>query len=98
MMMRIHTNQEMNMVKAAVMQLSGSAIIVNTRTNREYDLHSEADRNEVFRLLRTNFSDNLELFVSKREDTEIMMGLMDRLSHPVNQPADSIESGSPKAA
>ncbi|MCD7777356.1 MAG: hypothetical protein LUH47_02485 [Clostridiales bacterium] len=78
--MKIKNEYQIALFKNAVAQCSGYAVLVDTKTGREYDLKDNSVLTEALARLVLDYDETLELFVTRREDVEIMIELMDCLS------------------
>lgn len=78
--MRIRNEHQIALFKNAVAQCSGYAALVDTKSGREYDLKDNSILTEALARLVLGYDEALELFVTRREDVEIMIELMDCLS------------------
>lgn len=74
--MRITNNKELEMVNKAVDRLTGSAVLVDGRSGKEYDLHNEAERRAGLARLINDYAGNMEFYVSKREDQGVLFDLI----------------------
>lgn len=86
-MMGERNEKELNMIKNALTKLKGSAVLVDPRYNREWNLCDESERDKAMNMLKNDNQDRMEFYVSRREDMEIMIGLMDQLHHVSRQKA-----------
>ncbi len=77
--MKIRSESQLKMLDEAIMRCGGSVVLIDSRTGKEYDLKVPADKAEAFARLPYDYRESLELFVTRREDTEIMIGFMDKL-------------------
>lgn len=78
--MKIRNEQEKKMLRDAIKRCSGYVALVSSTSGREYDLKNDEMQAEAFAKLALDSQESMELFVAKREDIEVMMGLMDRLA------------------
>ncbi|MCD8157941.1 MAG: hypothetical protein LUD77_03325 [Clostridiales bacterium] len=78
--MKIRNEQQIALFKNAVAECSGYAVLVDTKTGREYDLKNNSVLTEALARLVLDYEEALELFVTRREDVGIMIELMDCLS------------------
>lgn len=77
--MKIRQESQLKMLDEAIMHCVGSVVLIDSRTGKEYDLKDPVDKAEAFARLPFDSHESLELFVTRREDTEIMIGFMDKL-------------------
>ncbi len=78
--MKIRNEQEKKMLKDAISRCSGYVALVSSTSGREYDMKNDKMQAEALARMTLNSQEGMELFMAKREDVEIMMGLMNRLA------------------
>ncbi len=78
--MKIRNERQIALFKNAVAECSGYAALVDTNTGKEYDLKDKSVLTEALARLVLDCDESLELFVTRREDVEIMIELIDTLS------------------
>ena len=78
--MKIRNEQEKKMLRDAIKRCSGYVALVSSTSGREYDMKNDEMQAEALARMTLNSQEGMELFVAKREDVEIMMGLMNRLA------------------
>lgn len=78
--MKIRTEAQIKMFDEAIMSCGGSVVLIDSRSEKEYDLKIPAEKAEAFARLPYDYRESLELFVTLREDTEVMIGFMDWLN------------------
>ncbi len=78
--MKIRTESEIRMFDEAIMSCCGSVVLIDSRTGEEYDLKIPVKKAEAFAMLPYDCCESLELFVTRREDMNVMIGFMGRLN------------------
>lgn len=77
--MTIKTKTQFTMLDKAIAKCTGSVVLSDFRSGEEYDLKNPMERVAAYSRLKEDFREELELFVVKREDTQVMLELMDSL-------------------
>ena len=77
--MKIRTDYQMKMFEDALSICSGYVALVDTSTGAEYDLGDKKVRQLALDMLREDYNEVLELFVSRREDAALMIRFMNEL-------------------
>lgn len=74
--MRIRNREQLLTARKAFEKLTGSAVFVDAFSGEKFDLQIPEEREASLERLLTDTRESLELFVSSREDTQIMLNLL----------------------
>ncbi len=79
--MKIRNKEQFVMARKAFEKLTGSAVFVDSFSGEKFDLRILQEREAALERLYSDTRESLELFVSNREDNQIMMNLLYDLEH-----------------
>ena len=79
--MKIRNTRQVQMMRDAIARCGGYVALVDSSNGRTYDLKNGEILEEALARLALDYKESLELFVTRREDIEIMMELMHRFAH-----------------
>lgn len=74
--MRIRNIEQLELARKALEKLSGSAVFVDAFSGEKFNLQNPEEREAALERLCQDTRETLELFVSRREDTQIMLNLL----------------------
>lgn len=74
--MRIRNLEQLAVARKALEKLSGSAVFVDSLSGEKFNLQNPEEREAALERLLSDTRESLELFVRKREDTQIMLNLL----------------------
>lgn len=74
--MRIRNIEQLALARKALEKLSGSAVFVDAFSGEKFNLQNPEERETALERLCQDTRETLELFVSRREDTQIMLNLL----------------------